>query len=181
MGAVVHSLPTLDEAADLLVNCVCAELEAEGRPVCACSKTIGSPMVAVGCECGARGASGELWVNFSTMYAADPTTLQRGSFVYPCRKVATVAEFRITVTRCFPTLTERGDLPSPEDQAEAASTYHSDLQAVWRAVSCCVTESTRALFVNVENADPEGGLSALVVTVAVEVRTPPSPALPSSD
>ena len=167
--------PTIDEAAQALVACVCGELEAAGRPACTCSTTVGTPLVANVCECEAGQAAGELWVNFSTMYPADPQTLRRGTYVYPCRNVATVAEFRVTLARCFPTLDERGQLPEALAQAERAEELHADLESLHRALTCCFAETTRFLIQNVEVQDPEGGLTAFVFTIAVEVRVP-SPA-----
>lgn len=165
----------LDTVANALLACACDALEAAGRPACTCATTIGTPMVSAFCECHTGPGSGELYVSFQTMYAVDPTTMTRVESIFPCRKPSMVAEFSVLLTRCFPTIDEKGELPSGEEQSEAAEQLHADVQDLWIALTCCAPEVGRLRIDQVAVSDPDGGISSVQLVVAVEVSLSKSP------
>lgn len=167
--------------ADTLLACVCDALEDAGRPACTCTTTVGTPLVSAFCECHAGDGSGELYVSFSTMYPVDPETLTRSEPVYPCRRPTMAAEFSVLLTRCFPTIDEKGELPSAERQADAADLLHADAQDIWTALTCCAPELGRMRVSQVFVADPEGGISSIQFVVVVEVKVKKSPSIEAGD
>lgn len=151
-----------------LLDCVCDALATAGRPVCSCYATIGAPIIANCCEC-ATDTTGEAVISFERMYEADPQTLLQVDRVRPCKGGIKVAEFNLFVSRCYPTLDEQGNLPTPEEQDEAALNLNTDVEIVWHALTCCGHDSPLRVIEIVVDSDPEGGCSALSARVAVEV------------
>lgn len=158
VGALAHTL----------LDCVCAVLEEAGRPACNCYATVGPPMVGPCCECEDTGVSGDLTINFETMYPADSRTLERVVRIYPCRAGVVAADFTVVLTRCYPTVGEDLQLPSPEEQDDAASDLHKDANLLWRALTCCPGVRLRWRDLAVDS-DPEGGCSMIAARVTVEV------------
>lgn len=159
----------LDTALREVLTCVCDSLADAGRPTCACYATIGPPIIGTNCcECEA-GVTGEATIHFEQMYDADPQTLQNTLRVHPCRNSVTVADATVIVTRCYPTLTEDGELPPPDEVDLAASTMHDDVCVIWKALTCCVTSPMLIRSVAVDSM-PEAGCSAIAARVSVEVR-----------
>lgn len=170
----------LDEAAQILLSCVCEALTEAGRPTCSCGLTVGQAAIGVVCECGTRAnpASGELYVHLVSMYEADPTDLLRAPQIHPCRRTATVADFDIELFRCFPTIDERGKMPGAEEQTSAAIDLHADVQDMWQAVTCCT--GLRLIPGDVTIGNPDGGISVATFRVSVEV-TPRRSYTPAPD
>lgn len=163
-------MATINELAESLLSCVCVALEEAGRPACSCGKVVGPPVVRTPCcECdGTPGVTGDLTINFETKYPADPETLDRVTRVYPCRRgTANAADFTLVLTRCYPTVQEDLQLPSPEEWDEATEEFHEDVDIMWKALTCCpgVRLRWRDLVVT---SDPEGGCSYLAARVTVE-------------
>lgn len=159
----------LETVSHNLLSCVCDALADAGRPTCDCGLTVGPAAVGVVCECGTRAnpASGALYVHLVSMYAADPTSLLRINQVYPCRQPAVAAEFDVELFRCYPTINERGESPTADEQTEASETLLADVQDMWRAVTCC--DGMRILPGNVSIDEPEGGISLIRFRVTIEV------------
>lgn len=162
------ALMGIDQTLHALISCVCEELEKSEAPVCVCSTTIGSPMIATCCECEAD-KNGELWGNFLRLYRGDRQTGAEVQPRKPCAPANWVAQFQITLARCFPTIDENGELPSAEDQSDSARSLHADVAAFRRAIHCCQdTEPATLEAINVQT-EPSGGCSFLVATLNVPV------------
>lgn len=160
--------PSIEAAMQTALACVCEALIASERPVCVCYATIGDPMAAVCCECDA-GKVGEVSIRLERVYEADPITLEQITRVRPCKVGVTAADFVVTLYRCFPTLTDTGEVPDHEDQAEAATEMNLDTALLWRAISCCAGLRVSILEIAV-GEDPIGGCSELNLRFAVEVN-----------
>lgn len=162
------ALMGIDETLKALVACVCTALEDSEAPVCICSTTVGNPMISTCCECDS-GQSGELWGNFVRLYRGDRISGGEVQAQRPCAPANWVAQFQITLARCFPTIDESGEIPDSEDQAQAAQGIHADVAAIRRAIHCCQeTEPATLEAINVQT-DPTGGCSFLVATLNVPV------------
>lgn len=157
-----------------LLDCVCDALAEAGRPVCECYGTIGSPMVSNCCEC-EEGVSGEVSVSFAALREASPETLRQVTRIRPCKGGIVVAEFHIILSRCFPTLTEEGEVPDKEEQTQAAYDIEHDVSVIWNALTCCLERDLERTIdeFQVEN-DPTGGCSYLAIRVSAVVN--PNPA-----
>lgn len=160
----------VDETLAELLACICEKFEDEGAPFCKCSSTIGVPVVAQCCEC-SDGVTGELWGSLGRIYRRGtngPGYPQTGT-MKPCQQSEWVAEYNLTLARCFPTLDNLGQLPSSEDQAAAALALHADVSTLERAIRCCaLPEAAYAAQIQVIN-DPSGGCSYLTAIVQVPV------------
>lgn len=153
----------IDETISAVRDCVCAALEAAEVEMCICSSTVGTPVIAPVCECN------ELWANLIRIFRADRNTLSDTVAVKPCAPATWAAQVRITFARCFPTLTDMGELPSPEALDAAASVAHADAATMIRAAHCCTdTEPVYVEGVDVSN-DPSGGRSYITMTIRVPV------------
>lgn len=162
----------IDETLNALIGCVCAALEEVGAPVCTCATTIGTPAIGRCCECG-DGKEGELWGNLIRTYRVTEAGYADARPQKPCTPAKWAAEYQITLARCFPTLDERANLPSPEDRSAAATALHADVATLHRALHCCTeTEPPYLNRIGVES-DPEGGCSFLVASVSVPVSMKP--------
>lgn len=156
--------------ASQLLDCVCATLEDRGRPACNCYPTIGPPVVGPCCECEDTGVTGNLTINFETMYPADANTLERVVRVYPCRTGARAADFTMVLTRCYPKIEQVGGeivLPDPTEIEEAADGLHQDAELIWQALTCCTDLRLRWRDLAVDT-DPEGGCSMIAARITVE-------------
>lgn len=165
---------SIDETARNLLSCVCDHFEEIGRPFCTCAATVGSPVLGPQCNC-KGGNQGEAWVNFTTMYTADYNTLQQSLDVFPCRRSTTVAEFQVTITRCFPTVSKTGQPPSAEKLDDKATEYHQDIQDLWSAITCCASQNARLFIRAFDFDEPQGGMSIITALVVVEVSPRRSP------
>lgn len=161
-----------------LTDCVCAELETAGRPVCDCFAIVGEPILDLDacCEC-LPGRVGQLTVSLLEVYDADPQTLKPvDTRVRPCRGGVTVGRWQISLSRCYPTVDERGNPPAPEALNEAADGLDEDITAVWTAVTCCWAQRVgrSAIAGMYSNTSPEGGCSVLSMIVVAETSMVPA-------
>lgn len=160
-------LKGIDETLHALLGCVEARLIDSGAPVCSVGTTVGSPAIANCCDCG--NGEGELWGNLVRAYRVGRVGYTDAQPKRPCAPSEWAAEFQITLARCFPSLDERGELPSIEKRSDAAQTFHADLADLENAINCCTeTEPPIIQAVNIE-VDPSGGCSYLIATVQVPV------------
>jgi hypothetical protein len=164
----------IQTTADALLDCVCAALADIGRPTCACFNVIGDPMViqATCCEC-EPGTTGELTIHLERLYDVDPTTLSPVDRVRPCKRSTVAADFAFVLTRCYPTVTEDGQLPDPEDQDAAARDLNQDAAAIWTALTCCEGVDPRIIREVAVEAAPQAGCSAVLARVTIPVNPRP--------
>lgn len=157
-----------------LVACVCDALADIDRPTCDCGLTVGSPVAGPQqcCEC-VTGASGQVAGFLERTYAADGVTLEPVTRFENCRPGPIAADISIVVTRCYPTMDERGNMPALDATTEAADNLNSDLAAAWNGLLCCGMKV--AVREAVLDADPEGGCAGFAVRVTVLVSLPANP------
>lgn len=165
---------TLSETAQKLLDCVCDALDADLRPVCKCYQTVGTPVIVTCCECDDEGTNGELSIHFRRLYDADPSTLNEVQRIRPCKGGVTAAQYRLVLARCFPTITERGELPSVEYLEESADNLQRDSELMWQALACCTGMDIRIDDVSVD-LGPSGGCSIVFADVTAAVRVPALP------
>lgn len=161
----------IDDSINDVLSCVCEALAAAERPVCVCSTTIGQPVIATCCEC-RRGVSGELWARLVRAYrlGRNGGGLPDAVAQKPCAPSNWAAEFQITLARCYPTITDEGEIPDPEEQAEAARNLAADVATIQRAVSCCSVDGEVPYIQSLGvESDPSGGCSFIVATVQIPV------------
>lgn len=157
---------SIDGALEAAVNCVYAALDI---PPCTVGTTVGVPVIDACCEC-EPGYDGALWGNLVEIAPGDMLTGGERALRNPCAPVFWWATYRVTLFRCFPTIDERGELPSPETLTEAARNLHLDAAAMTRALHCCSAGGEPILLgaVNV-TSDPSGGCSMLSAVFKTQV------------
>lgn len=122
-----------------LIECLCAELEASGGPsLCYCGMVVGDIMPLELTKCGPGGCGGVAWIR--PMQAFSSTEFPAPDEAPSCVAVLAMP-VEIGVARCYP----RGDIKkpmNPQDMFEAARLYMSDMQAMRRAVKCCLADAS---------------------------------------
>lgn len=161
---------TLFKTAEWLLKCVEQALEDSLRPVCRSYQTVGTPVIASCCEC-SDGENGELSIHFRRMFDADANTLSEVQRIYPCHGGVVAAQFRLVLARCFPTINERGELPTPEFLTDAADDLADDSNIMWRSLSCCPDFPVRIDDLSVD-LGPSGGCSIVYVDVTTRILVP---------
>lgn len=168
----------IDQALDALIACVSDALLASGAPVCAAFSTVGTPIISLACACKIQAVDengepvtlrgeGALAGRLVSTFRADKQSLQQTQTRRPCDAGQWAARFALTISRCYPTIDQKGNLPSPAAQSAAATKLHADTATLKRAVSCCgVGAIVETVSVEV---DPSGGVSSLVAMVLVPV------------
>lgn len=171
-------MPDLTTTMDSLVACLCSALENIDRATCECGLTIGipGPGPAGCCECD-EDAGGQAAGYLERVYPADPTTFEQITTLANCRPSAKAADVVLTVIRCYPTMTEQGQMPDMATTTEFAHNMNSDITAAWNALECCGERLViREAFTQ---GDPEGGCSGFAIRVSVMVSMPQSGVDPS--
>lgn len=119
-----------------LQECLCAELaKANGPALCYCGMMVGDIMPLDLMNC-ATGNCGVAWVRPVVVFASSdfPAPDEASSCV------ATLAmSLEIGVARCYPMANSRQSL-DPQAMFEAQRLYLSDMQAIRRAVKCCLAD-----------------------------------------
>lgn len=168
---------TLAETAQTLLTCVESALEADLRPVCKAYQTIGTPVIFTCCECD-DGMNGELSIHFRRMFDADPSTLNEVQRIRPCKGGVVAAQFRLVLARCFPTIDEKGELPSKEFLEEAADDLQRDAELMWQSLACCTGLDLKIDDLSVD-LGPKGGCSIVFTDVTTQVIVPALPDISS--
>lgn len=146
------------------------------RPVCTSYQTVGTPVILTCCDCEEEGeeANGELSIHFRRLFDADPQTLVEVQRIRPCKGGVTAAQFRLILARCFPTVTEKGEIPSVEFQEDAALDLQRDTELMWQALACCSDLPIKIDDLSVD-LGPRGGCSIVFADVTVQVLVPALP------
>lgn len=132
-----------------LRDCLCEEIAASGLPpVCRCEVMPGAAPVYDFIE------EGQAWVRLVSAFP---------SLIFPTqdqtpRNCATprVGQFEVGIIRCAPMMSEGGDAPSAEEEFEAVRLQLADMQAMRRAIQCCMGKMKHVLGVYTP-IGPEGG------------------------
>lgn len=162
------ALKGIDETLTTLLDCIDLALRDDGVPACVVATSVGDPVISNCCEC-AAGVSGELWGQFKRVYPGDRVSGAETRGRKPCAPVMWVAQYQITLARCYPTIGERGEI-EPQDRSEAAAALHADVATIQRALHCCdAMEEPPYVEQVVVSADPSGGCSSLNVFVRVPI------------
>lgn len=172
----------LYDLAQMILACVCAELEAtagliDGQPGCPSRSCVVPGTVAWdGCDgaCDGSGSCGQLSVSIartypSTTFPVEDRTVQglKGCTPPP----TTAAEFVITLLRCTPVLDENGCPPPCEDLDASARVLYTDMATVANALVCCLPGTAprgrRFLLGQSRTLGPEGGCAGVEQRVTV--------------
>jgi len=168
----------LAETSERLLACVGDALAAAERPVCSSYQTVGTPVILTCCDCEEEGeeANGELSIHFRRLFDAESSTLNEAQRVRPCKGGVTAAHFRLVLARCFPTVTEEGEIPSHDSQEDSALDLQKDAELMWQALACCPDLPLKIDDLSVD-LGPRGGCSIVFADVTVQVLVPaiPSP------
>jgi hypothetical protein len=155
---------------DTLTECVCSALEAINRPACDCGLTIGVPAFGPNGCCECDGTTGGKVATFvERVYPADPYTWEQIAPKFPCSTPnVTAADLSVTVLRCYPALSETGQMPQMDVTTEYAHNLNTDMAAVWTALKCCGEQLI--IRDSAVESDPEGGCSGFAIRVSVLVN-----------
>lgn len=161
----------LNTTMDSLVACLCSTLENIDRATCECGLTIGipDPGPAGCCECD-EGSGGQAAAYLERVYPIDPTTFEQITTLANCKPTAKGADVVLTVLRCYPMMTEQGQMPDLETTTESAHDMNTDLTAAWNAIECC--GERLVIREAIVDGDPEGGCSGFAIRVTVLVSMP---------
>lgn len=122
-----------------LQECLCAELEKAGGPgLCYCGLMIGDIMPLELMDCGSTGCGGVAWVR---PMQAFPSTEFPAPDESPSCVAVLAMPIEIGVARCYPQADPRKRM-DPQAMFEAARLYMSDMQAIRRAVRCCLADES---------------------------------------
>lgn len=122
-----------------LQECLCAELGKAGGPsLCYCGMMVGDMMPLDLMECGPNGCGGVAWIRPMQAFASTqfPAPDEEPTCTSPL-----AMPFEIGVARCYPQVHGRGRM-DPQAMFEAARLYLSDMQAMRRAVRCCLADDS---------------------------------------
>lgn len=171
--------PTLDELMDTLVACVVDALEAIERPVCDSGFTIGNPESGPHRCCQCTEGDGQVIGFLQRVYPVDGTSFEQITTDASCKPGSLAADVQIGVIRCYPRISEQGDMPKLDKTTTAADGLNVDIAAVWNAIKCCPGVAKLAIREAGVDVDPEAGCSAFGVSVTSFVSLPPNPVVPS--
>ena len=158
-------MASLNDAIDMLLECVCTRLAEAGRPVCECYQSIGQPIYQQCCRCSGGNGTGALIGGLENMYPVNQDLLQV-SRVESCRRGAWGADVALYLSRCHPTISSGGTIDTTKF-SEAAHSFNDDAVDVRKALTCCdVRLMWRSIGVE---SDPAGGCSYLVARVTIAV------------
>lgn len=124
-----------------LGQCACDALEVAGRPVCRCCPAVPGSITWDDCGCVCEdGSNGQLAAAVTRIYPSDtfPQPATESGLQSKCGAKLLVAEIKIEVTRCVPTMDAAGTPPACDDLRTAAMDWNSDAAAVRQAVGCCL-------------------------------------------
>lgn len=179
------SSPTaFHDAAVLALDCICTQMDAvtlelESYPGCPCRAYVspGEPTFDNCCKKCRDGGHGQLTVYVQDVFPSDSFP-SPGAFIHPCKAATHVALLVATVARCTPSQDERGRPPTPEELSANAELLSTDLHAVIKGLTCCLTAEAvpgkTKRRVQIANAGTttvpaEGGCAAIEVRAYVEV------------
>lgn len=153
---------------DALKDCLCAELEARGFPVCSCTVLRGVQALPDSCGCNGGGC-GRAWVRLDRLYPASVQFPAQNNVADNCAsELAAVIE--VGVLRCVPTLKAGGAAPNDVEQTNAALEAVSDASAMYAALTCCpeLQHRVKTLGVYLPRDAGDCGGGAWSITVALQ-------------
>jgi len=150
-----------------LQECLCAELARAGGPeLCYCGHMVGDIMPLDLMQCGPGGCGGVAWIRPMQAFSSSqfPTPDEAPSCV-----AVLAMPIEIGVARCYPHMDVKKRM-DPQAMFEASRLYMSDMQAMRRAVKCCLAdESFQGSYAmgTWEPLEAQGGVSGGTWTVTI--------------
>jgi hypothetical protein len=151
-----------------LAGCLCTELAAAGGPTpCFCGLVPGGEVaIDCGCDDPQCNGNGMAWVRLAQVFPSS-------QFPFPDSTAATCATtlayvLEVGVSRCVPVGDDAGNPPSLDEQLATVRLQTSDMQAMRRAIQCCVaTKDTSYVLGNYQPMNSSGGCGGGVWTVTI--------------
>lgn len=126
---------------DKMLECLCAEVnQSIGGPVCWCGMVPGAQVAMDHCgPCTSGGQCGQAWFRLNRAYGSN--RFPQPVFDATSCQAPLAYEWQAGVWRCVPVWDGGEDAPPTVPQQLTASLIQiSDMQAVYRAILCCVTD-----------------------------------------
>lgn len=157
-----------------LLACVCAQLEAIGRPPCACCVVWGDDRPPADfCDCDCGGGQGQAWVRLVRMEPSQQSTAQARPSISGGAQCAVPVKWRAVVEagvyRCIATIDDDGVAPSCEERESDAYGLLADLRALRVAFTCCDAVRASLAPLSATPAGNQGGCGGAVVQFAVNL------------
>lgn len=152
-----------------LAACLCSELDSRGvGGQCFCGVKFGGTVAWDSCECNTgKKCGGMAWVRLVQSF---PST----AFPQPDNSVNCfdneAHRIEVAVIGCVPTMDARGNLPSMDDELEAARRHLAYKAAMRAAIKCCFLSFDEEVQVFVENYTPfenQGGCGGGTYSIIV--------------
>lgn len=142
-------MPVLSE----LATCLCEEIVASGLPeTCFCGIYPGGEVPFDHCvNCG-QTKCGQAWVRLVTVYPSSAFPQQDEGIDGGLCSSPLAFRVEVGILRCAPMPDQKGNPPGVEENYGAAFLQMADMQAMRRAMECCLGDSKRRHFV--ENYTP---------------------------
>lgn len=122
-----------------LRNCLCEEIERSGLPsVCFCEVVPGSAAMFDYPE------GGQAWVRLTQAFPSVVFPVQDTNPRGNCG-TGLVAVLEVGIIRCAPMPSDGGDMPTAQEQFEATRLQMADMQAIRRAIQCCMGKMKHVL------------------------------------
>lgn len=159
------SLPWVGQVMLDLQACLCdALLTHGGGPVCQCSVVAGSEVAYDFCSGCGSDTCGQAWVRLDNAFPSsslpDPDS--------EARCTAPVAySLEVGVLRCAPLPDDQGSPPDAGQHLDAALLVAQDMQAMLRAMQCCLDRSVQHVLGQYTPIGPAGGCVGGAWTVVV--------------
>lgn len=139
-----------------LTGCLCAEIADSGLPEpCFCGVLEGGDVAFDYCtECD-NGLCGQAWVRLDTAYPS--TSFPDQAIDANCvTRIAYTLE--VGITRCAPLPDDSGNPPTVDEHLAAVRLQTADMQAMRRAIACCMgAEEDRDYVLGLYSPYPNGG------------------------
>ena len=122
-----------------VLDCLCAALEEEGRPVCWCGVRPMAQIPMDHCSCdGVPGNScGQAYVNLAAMFPVDPFPRQAIALTEQCAGVVMGVQVNAGIFRCLPGMDAHGNPPTVLQMMTATQTQMDDMRTLLRVLMCC--------------------------------------------
>lgn len=160
---------TITDVAQSILDCVVAQLEADGLPVCeACIVAGSATPPADGCDCKCEGGQGRAWIRVESLDFDSRTPARNvGSEVTKCPKGAWNVRFEVGVWRCV----KDQDGKKCAVLLQDALAMHRDLAALIVGVQCCAALTGVAWAPErAAPLGPDGGCVAATYRFAVQLN-----------
>jgi hypothetical protein len=153
-----------------IAACLCAEIADpdNGVPdVCYCGVMPGAAIAAqYAGDCASK--CGMAWVRLVTAY---PSVTLGAASIQPARCTTGMGiDVEVGILRCMSVGDERGNMPTLQEQTDAAALQYADISVMWKAILCCdAIPPMDAILGQYQPMGPEGGLVGGAFTLSMAV------------